>query len=127
MKLQTTKEFNLVTMTEEELVSLWRAWYPQGSGPIGAMRVICAAIEAVAKLRGFNIDKWVENTTLFDQPKDDYVDVMTAEEWESYVECGAFIPDDGVGYWGTETHYNRRWDSFMRKPEGATHVHWYNR
>jgi hypothetical protein len=65
--------------------------------------------------------------TEFKELRRAHSDVMTAEEWESCVECGAFIPDDGIGYWGTETHYNMRCDSFMRKPEGATHVHWYNR
>lgn len=47
-----------VDMTEEELKDQWKSWYPGGSGPLSAMRVICALIEAVAHLRGFDITKW---------------------------------------------------------------------
>jgi hypothetical protein len=51
---------DFLVMTEEELKSMWNAWYPGGSGPLGEMRRICSLIEAVAMLRGFDIQKWVE-------------------------------------------------------------------
>ncbi len=54
-------------------------------------------------------------------------DIMTKEEWIECVRCGAFIPDDGVGYWGTETHYGEQFDSFHVAPKSATHVHWFNK
>ena len=47
-----------LTMDEETLKDHYYAWYPGGSGPIGAMRTICSLIEAVAKLRGFDVTKW---------------------------------------------------------------------
>lgn len=56
----------------------------------------------------------------------DFADVMTKEEWISCVEVGAFIPSDGDGYWGTETHFSRDFYCFRAAPEGATHVHWFN-
>lgn len=67
---------------------------------------------------------------IFDQVADKYADIMPIEEFKECVACGAFIPDDGIGYLGTETHYTYQssvwnWGSFAL--EGATHVHWYNR
>lgn len=63
-----------VDMSEERLKSLWKAWYPGGSGPLGcvaisinwhnhiqrisSMRQICALIESIAHLRGFDVAKW---------------------------------------------------------------------
>lgn len=51
---------DFITMSEEELKAMWLAWYPAGSGPLGAMRHICSLIEAIALMRGFDIQKWVE-------------------------------------------------------------------
>lgn len=47
-----------VDASEEELLSLWRTWYPGGSGPLSTMRTICALIENIAVLRGFDPSKW---------------------------------------------------------------------
>ena len=63
----------------------------------------------------------------FDIEKDNYGEIMTKEEWLECVEVGAFIPDDGVGYWGTETHYSYDFYCFNSAPTEATHVHWFNR
>ncbi|UAV90005.1 hypothetical protein REC_156 [Pseudomonas phage REC] len=67
---------------------------------------------------------------VFDQPKMDIgEDVFTIKEFASLVNCGAFIPDDGSGHWGNETHFT--WEgsvwSATSIPEGATHVHWFNK
>ena len=51
---------DFLVMTEEELKAMWVAWYPGGSGPLSAMRNICSLIEAIATLRGIDIQKWVE-------------------------------------------------------------------
>jgi len=51
---------DFLVMTEEELKAMWLAWYPAGSGPLSAMRQICSLLEAVATLRGFDIQKWIE-------------------------------------------------------------------
>ena len=64
---------------------------------------------------------------VFDVVDDGVADTMTKQQWLDAVEVGAFIPDDGCGYWGTETHYSYDFDCFNPAPEGATHVHWYNR
>lgn len=47
-----------MTMSEEDLKYWYFSWYPGGSGPIGAMRTICSLIEAIAKMRGFDVSKW---------------------------------------------------------------------
>lgn len=51
-------DLKYLTMPEDQLASIYWSWYPGGSGPIGAMRQICSLIEAIAKLRGFNVDEW---------------------------------------------------------------------
>jgi hypothetical protein len=56
-----------------------------------------------------------------------YADVMTAEEWEGSVECGAFIPSDGTGFWCKSETEESTVNSFSTKPEWATHVSWYNK
>ncbi len=50
--------FAYVDASEDQLKSLWKAWYPGGSGPLGAMRQICVLIESIAYLRGFDVTKW---------------------------------------------------------------------
>lgn len=66
--------------------------------------------------------------TIFDkQAMDIGEDIMTKEEWIACVKCGAFIPSDGIGYWGNATHYGEQFDCFHVAPAGATHVHWYNK
>ena len=47
-----------VDMTEDQRKALWLAYYPGGSGPLGAMRTICGLIESLAHLRGFDVSKW---------------------------------------------------------------------
>lgn len=64
---------------------------------------------------------------MFNVKSERYVDVMSKGEWISYVKCGVFIPDDGFGYWGSETHYSEDHDSFSKPPKEATHVHWFNK
>jgi hypothetical protein len=55
---QVDPSFAYVDMTEDELKSLWKAYYPAGSGPLGAMRTICALVESIAQMRGFDVSKW---------------------------------------------------------------------
>lgn len=64
---------------------------------------------------------------VFDVEKDDFGDLITAGDWLCATAVGAFIPTDGCGYWGTATHYSYDCDCFGPAPEGATHVHWFNR
>ena len=68
-----------------------------------------------------------EKVVDFPNEVDDYVDLIPADDWARYVACGAFLPYDGIGYWGTETHYDRNTSAFKSQPVDATHVHWYNR
>lgn len=59
----------------------------------------------------------------------DYADVITFEEFQDYVRMGAFIPDDGDGYYATETHmwrYPSVWDG-STIPHGTTHIAWFNK
>lgn len=55
-------------------------------------------------------------------------DVMTIKDFRDCVRCGAFIPSDGSGCYGTETHYTWDWSVWHNAPpDGATHVHWFNK
>ena len=49
-----------IDATEDHLYSLWIAWYPGGSGPLGAMKTICALVESMATQKGYDISKWPE-------------------------------------------------------------------
>lgn len=56
-------------------------------------------------------------------------DIMTLADFGACMRSGILIPDDGSGYFGTATHYSYEgsvW-SATKIPEGATHVHWYNK
>ena len=61
------------------------------------------------------------------KPLSSYGEHMSVKEFASYVKVGAFIPDDGDGYWATETEMSDLCVWSTRKPEWATHVMWYNR
>lgn len=66
---------------------------------------------------------------VFDQPKMNIgEDIMTIDDFFACQKCGALIPDDGCGHWGTETHFTYTGSIWRHlPPEGATHVHWYNK
>lgn len=66
---------------------------------------------------------------MFEVEADKFGDVYTIKEFGDCVKCGAFIPSDGFGCFGTKTNYSfdyQVWDS-VEVPEGATHVHWFNK
>jgi hypothetical protein len=70
---------------------------------------------------------------MFDKSRDDYSDLMTLDQFNAAVGCGAFIPTDGCGWIGTETHFSYDhdvWEWYLKGkkiPSTATHVHWYNK
>lgn len=69
---------------------------------------------------------------MFDQDKDEYGDLFTIKEFAGAVLCGAFIPDDGIGFYGNENAYSFElgvWSIPVHeaKEKGATHVHWFNK
>ena len=41
----------------ETLRELHKAWYPGGSGPLGAMRTITGLVEAIAKEKGIDLEQ----------------------------------------------------------------------
>ena len=74
----------------------------------------------------YELDSEEEDVRTYTQAIPDYADVMTLEDWEESVQCGAFIPNDGSGYWckdGKESG-DSVWST---DPEDATHVAWYNK
>lgn len=73
----------------------------------------------------FNTDK-LEKLVPALEPIPDYGDVMTLEDFQSSHRAGALIPDDGSGYFATETGMSRE-DCFDEPPAWATHVVWFNR
>ena len=52
--------FAYIDMTEDQMKSMWVAYYPSANYAIGAMRTICALLESIAHLRGFDTSKWGE-------------------------------------------------------------------
>lgn len=69
------------------------------------------------------------STNKFTEEADEYGDLYTLNEFATNVVLGAFIPSDGFGLFGTETHYSfdeHVWGA-EQIPEGATHVHWFNK
>lgn len=56
-------------------------------------------------------------------------DVYTIQDFAECVKVGGFIPDDGVGFFGTETHYSYSGNVWTatKLEENATHVHWFNK
>lgn len=65
---------------------------------------------------------------MFNKARDEYSDLMTINDFLEAEEQGIFIPDDGCGFYGTETHYTYDVSIWRHlPPEGATHVHWYNK
>lgn len=46
----------LLPTTQEELEDWYMMYWPAGSGPIQQCRVICAALEEIAQLRGYTTD-----------------------------------------------------------------------
>lgn len=70
---------------------------------------------------------------MFDEKTDKWGEVYTLSEFHESLKCGAFIPSDGSGYFGNETHYSfdySVWGMIERmesRPKGATHIHWFNK
>ena len=66
---------------------------------------------------------------IYDQPAMNIgEDIMTISEFLACKKSGFLIPDDGSGWWGTETHHTYEGSIWRDEPpEGATHVHWYNK
>lgn len=65
---------------------------------------------------------------MFEELRDDYSDVMTLDDFFECEDHGLLIPDDGCGFYGTETNYIYDFSIWRHlPPEGATHVHWYNK
>lgn len=59
---------------------------------------------------------------------DFFGDKYTLEEWQEHIDCGGIKSYDGQGYYGTETEEWTEYEVFStEKPEGATHVWWYNK
>lgn len=42
-------------ISDEQLVSYYESYQPVGSGPLGPMKVVCALIEELAKIRGIDL------------------------------------------------------------------------
>lgn len=69
---------------------------------------------------------------MFTEKVGTYGEVFTIKDFALSVVCGAFIPDDGIGFYGTETHYTYDLGVWVvpvqeARELGATHVHWFNK
>lgn len=70
---------------------------------------------------------------MFNEKSDKWADVYTLKDFHDCIKCGAFIASDGDGYFGNETHFSYDYsvwsmlEDMQRKPEGATHIHWFNK
>lgn len=55
-------------------------------------------------------------------------EIMAIDDFYKCSVVGILTPDDGSGWYGTETHYTYTHNVWRHlPPEGATHVHWYNK
>ena len=54
-------------------------------------------------------------------------DLFTTEEWIENVRLGAFIPDDGDGYYVVDGKRTNIYVWDHPAPKGTTHVIWYNK
>lgn len=79
-------------------------------------------------MKGFREEPFDDVLLFTDIDKDEYGDLMEAQEWIDNRDSGGFIPYDGDGYWCTSTQKSNLevWDC-ETKPEWATHVLWYNK
>lgn len=64
-KIQTgdIMQYQLLTTenyTEEELKEFYFSVYPGGSGPLNLMKLCTHLIENIARIQGYDINKWVE-------------------------------------------------------------------
>jgi hypothetical protein len=62
----------------------------------------------------------------------DYADKMDAIAFHEMADAGCFIPDDGIGFYGTDTKESDVFvfgnDVTFKEAEGLlTHVYWYNK
>lgn len=58
MKKLVDPSLAYIDASEEQLYSLWKAYYPMGSGPLSVMKTVCALIESIAHLKGYDISQW---------------------------------------------------------------------
>lgn len=50
-----TRNFpDMLPATQEILESWYISYWPAGSGPLAMMRLVCAALEEIAELRGYD-------------------------------------------------------------------------
>lgn len=72
---------------------------------------------------------------MFNRPNEDYGDLIPIVEWIESVHMYFFTPDDGSGYWANETHHidwiegddQSNVFDLKNRPQGATHVLWFNK
>lgn len=51
-------DYHLDVDNEDQLKSLYLAYFPAGSGPLGSLSMICKLIETIAEEKGYNIMEW---------------------------------------------------------------------
>lgn len=61
------------------------------------------------------------------EPIPDYGDHFSVDEFQSLEACNAITPDDGCGYYATESFMSDVGVFASHIPEWATHVVWFNR
>ena len=85
-------------------------------------------IKFAKEILKIDIEKMLEEEQvgLRDLNKLDQECLMEADEFLSYCNSGAIIPDDGFGYWATDKKISDI-SAFENQPTWATHVCWYNK
>jgi hypothetical protein len=102
-------------------------------GLVGVDQSILLSLIRYAKHIGYNAG-WEDAQFKFNPPQPTlswkrhpkYGDLFTEEEFLDRVKYYAITPDDGSGEWATENEVSGV-DCWDCKPEGATHVMWYNK
>lgn len=71
---------------------------------------------------------WKDSDSIYIDEIPHYGDLFTIEEFDEMVEDHTIMDKDGIGYYSDGEHMARKYPVFYSdKPEGATHVVWFNK
>lgn len=71
---------------------------------------------------------WKDSDSIYVDEIPHYGDLFTIDEFEEQVEDQNIMHEDGIGYYSDGEHMARKFPVFYtKKPEGATHVVWFNK
>lgn len=71
---------------------------------------------------------WKDSDSIYVDEIPHYADLFTINEFDEMIEDQNIMEEDGIGYYSDGEHMARKFPVFYtKKPEGATHVVWFNK